>query len=64
MQGLARAIGLTDGEPLRIPWSKVTRHGVTIEVDLDAETTSAYAWEKWLRNGPLRRIPVGPLKNK
>jgi hypothetical protein len=62
VQGLARTIGLTDGEPLRIPWSKVTRVHVTIEVDIDAEQTAAYAWERWLREGPLRGIPSGPLK--
>jgi sporulation protein YlmC with PRC-barrel domain len=62
VKGLARAIGVTDGEPVRIPWSKVTRIGVEIELDVDAEECGAWAWESRLRDTWLFRLPAGPLK--
>ena len=62
VQGLARAVGVTDGEPLRIPWSKVTKVEVNVDVDLDAEECGAYAWEKALRETALFKIPPLPLK--
>jgi sporulation protein YlmC with PRC-barrel domain len=62
VQGLSRALGVTDGEPLRIPWSKVLRHDISVRVDLDAEESSAYAWERLLRERLLSRLPIGPFK--
>ena len=64
VQGLSRAFGVRDAEPLRIPWSKVLRHDVEVRVDLDAEETPAYAWERRLRDGVMRRLPVGPFKEQ
>ena len=49
----------TDGT-LRIPWSKVQAIGVDLRVDLLAEGTSARAWEEWLRDHVIRRIPGTP----
>jgi len=45
---------------LRIPWSKVRAIGVDIRVDLVAEGTAARAWEEWLRDHVVRRIPGTP----
>jgi sporulation protein YlmC with PRC-barrel domain len=61
VQGLARAIGVTDGEPIRIPWSKVVRVDVNIELDVDAEDCGAWAWEQRLRETALFKLP-SPLK--
>ena len=49
----------TDGT-LRIPWSKVRAIGVDIRVDLAAEGSAARAWEEWLRDRVIRRIPGTP----
>ena len=62
VKGLARAVGVTDGEPIRIPWSKVTRVEVDVDVDVDAEECGAWAWEKTLRETALFRIPPLPFK--
>jgi sporulation protein YlmC with PRC-barrel domain len=62
VRGLARAIGITDGEPVRIPWSKVTKVDVEIDLDVDAEECGAWEWEKWLRGTALFRVPVLPIK--
>jgi sporulation protein YlmC with PRC-barrel domain len=62
VQGLSRALGVTDGEPLRIPWSKVLRHHISVHVDVDADETQAFAWEHLLRDRLLRRVPTGPFK--
>jgi hypothetical protein len=40
-----------------VPWSKVLKIGVDVKVDLEAERTSALAWEHWVRRHILGRIP-------
>jgi hypothetical protein len=62
LQGLSRAVGVTSGDPLRIPWSKVLRHDTSVHVDLLAEDTPAYAWERLLRDRLVGRWPTGPFK--
>lgn len=49
--------GAKHSEPFRIPWSKVRDVGIDVEVDLEAEATPALAWEKWLRDHLIGRIP-------
>jgi sporulation protein YlmC with PRC-barrel domain len=49
--------GPRNDEPLEIPWSKVLKIGVDVKVDLDAEKTSAMAWEHWIRRHVIGRIP-------
>lgn len=44
-------------EPFRIEWSKVRDVGIDVEVDLEAEATPVLAWEKWLREHVIARIP-------
>ncbi|MEY2832362.1 MAG: hypothetical protein RLZZ574_1620 [Cyanobacteriota bacterium] len=56
---IANKWGAKHSEPLRIPWSKVKNVGIDVEVDLDAEQTSALAYEVWLRNHLIKRIPGG-----
>ena len=43
--------------PLEVPWSKVLKIGVDVKVDLDAERTPALAWEHWVRDRIIGRIP-------
>jgi len=54
---LARRLGVSSGEPLRIPPEKIVHFGNDVQVDLDAPRTLAYAWERWLRKTLISRIP-------
>ncbi len=49
--------GAKQRSPLRIPWSKVLDVGIDVDVDLDAEETTAIAYEKWLEDYVIGRIP-------
>jgi sporulation protein YlmC with PRC-barrel domain len=49
--------GPGDDQPLEIPWSKVLKIGVDVKVDLEAERTVALAWEHWVRDHLIGRIP-------
>jgi sporulation protein YlmC with PRC-barrel domain len=49
--------GPTNDQPLEVPWSKVLKIGVDVKVDLDAEQTPATAWEHWIRQHIIGRIP-------
>jgi len=48
---------VTQNEVFRIPWSQVRDVGVDIEVDVDAEQTPVLAWERWLQQKIISRIP-------
>lgn len=51
--------GAKHNQPLRIPWAKVKDVGIDVDVDLEAEQTSALAYEIWLREKIIKRIPGG-----
>ena len=53
----ARRFGLYGGQPYRIPWGAVSRWGIDVELDLDAADTPLLAWERWLRDRFIGRIP-------
>ena len=55
---LAKRLG-PGGESYRIPWSKVKSVGIDIEVLVDAEKTPVLAFEQWLREHVVSRIPGG-----
>src|ERR1700732_1729328 len=52
-----RRWGPKDDQPLEIPWSKVLKIGIDVQVDVDAKRTPAWAWENWLRDHIIGRIP-------
>ncbi|MBN3881705.1 MAG: hypothetical protein V7K64_22805 [Nostoc sp.] len=56
---IASKWGAKQSEPFRIPWSKVRDVGIDVEVDIEAEATPALAYEKWLRDRIIARIPGG-----
>ena len=56
---VGRRWGVRGGEPYRIPWAKVCDVGIDVEVDLDANETPVMAWEKWLNEHVVSRIPGG-----
>ena len=54
---IARTWGAKQSEPFRIPWSKVRDIGIDVEVDIEAQETPALAYEKWLSDRIITRIP-------
>jgi hypothetical protein len=54
---LGRRFGIRRGETYRIPWSAVRDVGIDVTVDVDATATPVYAWEVWLREHVVRRLP-------
>lgn len=41
----------------QIPWSKILDVGIDVDVDLNAGDTPALAYEKWLKDYAIGRIP-------
>jgi sporulation protein YlmC with PRC-barrel domain len=58
---VSRIWGQLGGEksrkPHRIPWSKVRDIGVDVEVNVDVQDTRIFAWQVWLRDKVICRIP-------
>jgi len=61
VEKIGRKWGVRHGTPYRIPWSKVGKIdvGIELKVDLDAEETPLLDWEKWLNKKIIERIPRG-----
>ena len=57
VRAIGRRWGVRRGQVFRVPWSLVKKHDVEIEVDADADTSPATAWERWLRKHVTRYIP-------
>ena len=57
MQAIDVGFGVSDGAPLRIPFAKVGEVGIDVKVDVEAEHTRAWDWERWLRRHVIDRIP-------
>lgn len=53
---IERRWGAKNSQPYRIPWSKIRDIGINVEVDIDAEQTSALSYEQWLRERVIKRI--------
>jgi hypothetical protein len=54
---LARWLARRGRPPYRIPWARVRDVGIDVTVDVDAEKTPALAWERWIREKVIGRIP-------
>jgi sporulation protein YlmC with PRC-barrel domain len=52
-----RRWGPKHDQPLEVPWSKVLKIGIDVQVDVDAKLTPAWAWENWVRERIIGRIP-------
>jgi hypothetical protein len=52
-------LGHGRGTPFRIPWSRVTRDGPLLRMDIDADATPINALEDWLSRNIVQRIPGG-----
>ncbi|RWM24634.1 hypothetical protein [Mesorhizobium sp.] len=54
---VARLSGKRQARPHRIAWNKVRDIGVDIEFDIDVRRTKIFAWQNWLRDHVVDRIP-------
>jgi hypothetical protein len=46
-------------EPITIPWVAIQEIGINVKLDRDAAMTTTMAWENWLSDHIIRRIPGG-----
>jgi sporulation protein YlmC with PRC-barrel domain len=46
-----------EGTPTRIPWRQVVKIGIDVKLDVEAERTPAFRWERWVRDHVIGRIP-------
>jgi sporulation protein YlmC with PRC-barrel domain len=53
----AKLGGKRQARPHRIAWNKVRDIGVDIEFDIDVRRTKILAWQHWLRDHVVGRIP-------
>ena len=53
----ARRWGKMRPNPLRIPWTALTREERQVRVNADAASIPSLAWERWLRDRVIGRIP-------
>ncbi|UCI10523.1 hypothetical protein [Mesorhizobium sp. B1-1-8] len=53
----ARLSGKRQARPHRIAWNKLRDIGVDIEFDIDVRRTRIFAWQDWLREHVVGRIP-------
>ena len=64
VEALGRRFGLRGEQAISIPWEKVKAVGLEVVLSLDAAETAALAWEKWLREHVIGRVPLsGGLKD-
>lgn len=56
---IAQKWGAKQSQPWKIPWSKVRDVGIDVDIDVEAEETPALAYEKWLRDRIIKKIPGG-----
>lgn len=54
---LARKVGARQVESHRIPWSKAVSSAIEVVVDEDARSSPALAFEYWLREQVVKKIP-------
>jgi sporulation protein YlmC with PRC-barrel domain len=52
-----RKVGEGRGVPVRIPWTRISRDGPTLVMDIDADSTPIFALEDWLRRKVVDRVP-------
>ena len=54
---MTRHFGVRKNPVFRVPWSKVTETGIDIRVDIDGVKSDAFAWEHWLDDHFVGRLP-------
>jgi hypothetical protein len=54
---MTRHFGVRKNAVFRVPWSKVTKTGIDIHIDIDGVRSDAFAWEHWLDDHFIGRLP-------
>jgi hypothetical protein len=54
---MTRHFGVRKSPVFRVPWARVTRTGIDIQVDVDGVKSDAFAWEHWLDDHLIGRLP-------
>jgi hypothetical protein len=54
---MTRHFGVRKNSVFRVPWSKVTKTGIDVYLDIDGRESDAYAWEHWLDDHLIGRLP-------
>jgi hypothetical protein len=54
---MTRHLGVRKSPVFRVPWAKVTKTGIDIQVDVDGVKSDAFAWEHWLDDHLIGRLP-------
>src|SRR5258705_7810279 len=57
VKAISKRVGIAPQDPFHIPWSKLVSAGLEVIAGVDAEKTPALAWELWLREKIIGRIP-------
>ncbi|MEA2326060.1 MAG: hypothetical protein QOE68_1019 [Thermoanaerobaculia bacterium] len=55
---MTRHFGVRKKPAFRVPWSKVTKTGIDIHIDIDGVKSDAFAWEHWLDDHLIGRLPL------
>ena len=54
---MTRHLGVRKNPVFRVPWSKVTKTGIDVHIDIDGTKSDAFAWEHWLDDHLIGRLP-------
>lgn len=54
---MTRHFGVRKNPVFRVPWTNVTKAGIDIHIDIDGVKSEAYAWEHWLDDHLIGRLP-------
>jgi len=55
---MTRHFGVRKNPVFRVAWSKVTKTGIDIHLDIDGVKSDAFAWEHWLDDHLIGRLPL------
>ncbi len=55
---MTRHFGVRKNPVFRVPWKNVTKAGLNIHVDIDGVKSDAFAWEHWLDDHLIGRLPL------
>jgi len=61
---MTRHFGVRKNPVFRVPWAKVTKTGINIHIDIDGLKSDAFAWEHWLDDHLIRRLPFAHDDNE
>jgi hypothetical protein len=54
---ISKKCGVVHHDPFRLSWAKAVSAKIEVIAGVEAEKTSALAWELWLRKNIIARIP-------